>query len=71
MTQALKLSPSQVVARWGGNCTTGTLANWRTKKKGPPYQKLGAKVFYPLELLEQWEAKNMHLVPDNDNNPKQ
>ena len=70
MTQAMKLSPSQVVQRWGNNLTTGTLANWRGKKKGPPFQKLGVKVVYPLDLLEKWEAANMNLVPTNDNDPK-
>lgn len=70
MTQAVKLSPAQLVQRWGGNYSTGTLANWRVQKKGPPFQKLGMKVLYPLDLLEQWEMANTHLVPDNDNQPK-
>jgi hypothetical protein len=32
-----------------------TLANWRNKRKGPPFRKFGSKVLYPLDLLEQWE----------------
>lgn len=67
MSQAQKLSPREVSQRWGNAITTGTLANWRAQRKGPPFQKLGAKVVYPIESLEAWEAKNMHLVPANDN----
>lgn len=69
MSQAKKLSPVQVAERWGHAITTGTLANWRAQRKGPPYQKLGVKVVYPLDSLEKYEAKHMHLVPTNDNQP--
>lgn len=34
-----------------------TLANWRNKRRGPPFRKFGRKVLYPLDLLEQWEAQ--------------
>lgn len=58
------LSPAQVVARWENAVTTGTLANWRAQKKGPPYRKMGGRVRYPLAKLVEWEAKNEHA---NDN----
>jgi hypothetical protein len=61
------LSAAEVSQRWGGAVSTGTLANWRTQKKGPPYQKLGSKVRYPIVQLEAWEAANM--VAANDNEP--
>lgn len=61
------LSAAEVSQRWGGAVSTGTLANWRTKKKGPPYQKLGSKVRYPVAQLEEWEAANMILSAANDN----
>lgn len=71
MTEAAKavLTPAEVVTRWGKAIQKGTLANWRSQKKGPPYSKRGAKVVYPLPQLEKWEAENMHLVPANDNQP--
>lgn len=56
------LTPEDLVARWGGSTTKGTLANWRSKRKGPPYSKRGTRVVYPLDKLEAWEAAN-----DNNN----
>jgi hypothetical protein len=34
--------------------STGTLATWRSQKKGPPSVKLGKKVFYVLPTLHAW-----------------
>ena len=68
---ATVLTPAEVVSRWGDAIQKGTLANWRSQKKGPPYSKRGAKVVYPVAQLEKWEAENMHLVPANDNEPEQ
>lgn len=31
---------------------------WRTNKKGPPYCKLGNKVFYKVSDLEKWVEHN-------------
>lgn len=53
------LTPAEAAKRC--RVTTGTLANWRHLKKGPPFSKRGAKVVYPLDKLEAWEAGN-----DND-----
>jgi hypothetical protein len=64
--QSKYLSAAEVVQRWGGAVTTGTLANWRSQGKGPPFVKLGSKVRYPIAPLEAWEAANM--VAANDNN---
>jgi hypothetical protein len=59
MAQSNFLSAAEVSLRWGGAVTTGTLANWRAQGKGPPYQKLGAAVRYPLAQLEEWEASTI------------
>jgi hypothetical protein len=32
-----------------------TLANWRVLGKGPAYVKIGSKVLYPIDTLEEWE----------------
>jgi hypothetical protein len=63
------LTPSELIERWGGAYTYGTLANKRSKREGPPFAKFGAKVLYPIAELEDWEAKNKHLVATNDNEP--
>lgn len=64
---AENLTPDQLVARWNGAVTTGTLANWRSKKQGPPFQKFGSRVRYPLAKVIEWEKSNLHLVAGNDN----
>ncbi|CAJ0682357.1 hypothetical protein R77591_01800 [Ralstonia mannitolilytica] len=61
MSKAAFLSAEELVERWRGAVTLGTLANWRAKGRGPAYMKLGAKVRYPLAQVEAWEAANMKL----------
>lgn len=61
------LTPEQVVTRWNSAVTVGTLANWRSKKKGPAFQKFGSKVRYPLAAVEAFERAN--FVGANDNTP--
>jgi hypothetical protein len=36
------------------NTTTGHLANERSKGEGPPYAKIGGRVFYPAEQLREY-----------------
>jgi len=62
---AENLTPAEVVARWNGAVTVGTLANWRAQGKGPAFIKFGSRVRYPLAKLEQWEAKNLRAANDN------
>lgn len=31
-----------------------TLANWRCARKGPPYSRLGSRIFYQEEDLEKF-----------------
>lgn len=53
------LTAEQVVKRWGGVVTAGTLANWRCKKVGPAFVKLRGRVLYPLAQVEAWESANL------------
>lgn len=59
------LTPEQLVDRWDNAVTTGTLANWRSKKMGPAYQKFGSRVRYPLADILAYEAARK--VSHNDN----
>ena len=34
--------------------SSGTLQNWRSKKYGPPYHKLGGRVIYFTDELEKY-----------------
>lgn len=58
MPEVSFLTVDELLARWKGVLTKGTLANWRSKKVGPPYIKLRTKVVYPFEQLEEWEQAN-------------
>lgn len=60
------LTPRQLMQRWKYSIVPGTLANWRSQKKGPPYQKIGSKVVYPLAELEAWERLNVVSVSGTD-----
>lgn len=51
------LSPEQVAARYQGNLSVRTLANWRTSGGGPEFCKIGGKVMYRLSAVTAWEAK--------------
>lgn len=52
------LTPQELVERWGGTVVTGTLANWRNKKKGPKYTKIGGKVRYRESDVIEYENEN-------------
>ncbi|MDQ0576450.1 helix-turn-helix transcriptional regulator [Agromyces albus] len=46
------LTPAEVVVRTG--FAMQTLANWRARKVGPPYLKVGARVRYDEAELYAW-----------------
>lgn len=50
------LTPAQLVARWNGAVTTGTLSNWRNQKRGPAFMKFGRSVRYPMSGVVAYEA---------------
>jgi hypothetical protein len=52
------LTVDDLITRWGKVVTRGTLANWRSKRVGPPFVKLRARVVYPVAELVVWEKKN-------------
>lgn len=58
MSENKFLNAAEVVARWSNAVTVGTLANWRSQGKGPPVQRVGSRVLYPVEKLEIWEKEN-------------
>lgn len=50
------LSTEELAQRW--KTTKGYLANRRCDGLGPKFVKVGAKVLYPLEDIEQYEQDN-------------
>lgn len=59
------LTPQELVLRWNGAVTTGTLANWRNKGKGPDYTKFGSRVRYSLDAVVKYEEQNNKAANDN------
>jgi hypothetical protein len=54
------LTPAEVVELLDHRVTTKTLSNWRYSDEpcGPPFKKLGNRVFYPLAAVEKWMEAN-------------
>jgi hypothetical protein len=38
------------------DCTQGTLANWRSKGKGPPWVEIAGRIYYPDEGTRRYLA---------------
>jgi transposase-like protein len=51
------LSAKELAARWG--VTPHTLSQWRWNAKGPPYTKIGRKIFYPLAYVKHFEQQSL------------
>lgn len=54
------LTPSQLVERWEGAYSAGTLANWRagnSEMRGPGFIKSQGRVLYPMASVEAFEQK--------------
>lgn len=54
------LTVDELITRWGSVVTRGTLANWRSKRVGPPFVKLRARVLYPVSALIEFEKNGLH-----------
>ena len=50
------LTPKEVEERY--RIKVGTLANWRSQKKGPPYTKVGG-IKYPVDEFEKFIEERM------------
>ena len=55
------LTTDEVVTRYRGLISYGTLCNWRSLDQGPAYLKAGKIVLYPTDSLKEWEDKNMKI----------
>jgi hypothetical protein len=54
------LNQVQLSRRW--SLSPRTLERWRWLKAGPPYLKIGGRVVYRLEDVEDYETNQLHLV---------
>ena len=53
------LTPEEVVTRYRGEISAGTLRNWRAMRIGPAFVKIGKAVLYPVEELDAWDRANL------------
>lgn len=53
------LTLEEVVARYRGQVSEGTLRNWRALRIGPSFMKIGKAVLYPVTELERWDKSNL------------
>ncbi|WP_232522481.1 AlpA family transcriptional regulator [Chitinibacter sp. GC72] len=61
VVSAGRLTPQQLAERWG--FSPNTLTRWRHEGIGPLYLKLGGRVLYRLEDIEQYELHSLHKDP--------
>lgn len=53
------LTLEEVVERYRNQVSEGTLSNWRSKRIGPSFIKIGKAVLYPIEELDRWDRSNL------------
>jgi hypothetical protein len=49
------LTPEEVIARYRGQVSGGTLRNWRCMRIGPSFLKIGKSILYPSSGLDRWD----------------
>jgi hypothetical protein len=50
---------NEVVERYRGQISEGTLRNWRSIRISPSFIKIGKAILYPLEELDLWDPGNL------------
>lgn len=53
------LTSEEVIERYRNKISGGTLRNWRSKKIGPVFLKVGKTVLYPADELDRWDRSNL------------
>ena len=51
------LDTEGAAARIGGGITPRAISYWRQHGGGPPYVRLGKRVMYPVDMLDQFIEK--------------
>lgn len=59
MSSPAYLTLEEVVARYRGQISEGTLRNWRAMRIGPSFIKIGKAVLYPVAELDRWDKSNL------------
>lgn len=61
------LTAVELAERWALH--PGTLAHWRSYKRGPTYKKIGTRILYALKDVEAYESENA-VTSKGENQPK-
>jgi hypothetical protein len=59
LSEPIFLTLNEVIERYRGQISEGTLRNWRSMKVGPLFLKVGKAVLYPLDELDRWDRRNI------------
>lgn len=59
MSNCVYLTLEEVVARYRGQLSEGTLRNWCSMRIGPSFIKIGKAVLYPTDELDRWDRSNL------------
>ena len=59
MSTPAYLTLEEVVVRYRGEVSEGTLRNWRAMRIGPSFIKIGKAVLYPVSELDRWDKSNL------------
>ena len=59
MSDPAYLTCEEVVERYRNKVSDGTLRNWRCKRIGPSYIKIGRAILYPTDELDRWDRSNL------------
>jgi len=61
MPSATLLTQRDLARRWP--ISPRTLERWRWLRQGPPFLKLGGRVVYRLEDIEEFERAQLRVAP--------
>ena len=59
LSRPIFLTLEEVVERYRGQVSEGTLRNWRSMRIGPSFIKIGKAILYPLHELDRWDRRNL------------
>src|SRR5258708_37520143 len=59
MSEPALLTLNEVIERYRGQISEGTLRNWRSMRVGPSFLKVGKAVLYPREELDRWDRRSL------------
>jgi hypothetical protein len=59
MSEPMFLTLNEVIERYRGQISEGTLRNWRSMRVGPSFLNVGKAVLYPREELDRWDRRRL------------